>query len=69
MTMAGVTAVFRSMPVGFVLGLIGRGSIVATPMLLYLGHLAAQKNGLNRVFAALIFVVAAHIIWRPAGQA
>lgn len=32
-------------------------------------HLAAQRSTLNRVFAALIFVVAFYIIWRSARQA
>ena len=30
-------------------------------------HLAAQRNTLNRVFAALVFVVALYIIWRSIG--
>jgi uncharacterized membrane protein YfcA len=32
-------------------------------------HLAAQRNTLNRMFAGLVFAVAAYIIWRSVGQA
>jgi uncharacterized membrane protein YfcA len=32
-------------------------------------HLAHQRNTLNRVFAALVFVVAFYIIWRSTGHA
>lgn len=32
-------------------------------------HLAAQRNTLNRMFAAVVFAVAFYIIWRSAGQA
>lgn len=32
-------------------------------------HLAARRNTLNRVFAGLIFAVAAYILWRSAGPA
>lgn len=32
-------------------------------------HLAAQRNTLNRMFAALVLVVATYIIWRSTGSA
>jgi uncharacterized membrane protein YfcA len=32
-------------------------------------HLATQRNTLNRMFAALVFVVAFYIIWRSVGSA